>query len=380
MASDPAAWRGVHPLSVLVNFVPRIYALLRSAWPVVLMVLYGGRRSEGLAGAVSLVFVFGLPFLASVVHALTLRYRVAEGRLEIRSGLVNRQARAIALERIQNVERVQNVFQRASGLVEVRVETASGAEVEGLLSAISVDDADRLVAALSRDSAVPPADAPAPEVVARYGLVDLVWAGAVDPRLGALSMLLAVVVELQPGFGGALMQRSSPALGVAVVGAALSGGWLLGIAAAVVRYQGFTLSRTERSLLAVHGLLTRRRTELRRTKVQQLVWTEPLLARLFGLGTLAIETAAAREEGSGTERAVATVPYVEPGQVGALVAEALPGVVDPATVALSPPDPRALPRTVIVSVAGAAVLTALATWFAYPWGLVVGLSCCPQRP
>ena len=147
MASD--SWHGVHPLSVLVNFVPRTWSLLRTAWPVLLAVLYGGRGADGIADAITLAVFFALPFLSSTIHALTLRYRVADGRLEIRSGLLNRQARTIGLDRIQNVEQVQNVYQRISGLVEVRIETASGREVEGLLSAVSTSAADALVAELN---------------------------------------------------------------------------------------------------------------------------------------------------------------------------------------------------------------------------------------
>jgi putative membrane protein len=386
MASDAAAgaWRGVHPLSVFVNFVPRIWALVRTAWPVLLAVLYGGRSQEGLANALILLLVFGLPFASSVVHAMTLRYRVAAGRLEIRSGLFNRQARAISLDRIQNVERVQNVFQRLSGLVEVRIETASGAEVEGLLSAISTGAADELAYELTgslggRRSLEAGGEEPEPEVLARCTTVDLVWYGAADLRLGAISMLLAVVFEVQPNFGGALAERASALLGVAVIGAALSGGWLLGIAAAVIRFHGFVLTRIgdvgAGSLVAVHGLLTRRRTELRRGKVQVVTWNQPLLLRAFGLGALAIETAAAREEGSGTERSVAVVPCVEPESVGRLVAEALgTDAVDPATAALLPPHPRAAARAVTAAAIRWTVLASIVGWLLFPLGLAAFLA------
>lgn len=381
MASEAAtaAWHGVHPLSIFVNFVPRIWSLVRTAWPVLLAVLYGGRSQEGLANGLLLVLVFGVPFASSVVHALTLRYRVAAGRLEIRSGLFNRQARAISLDRIQNVERVQNVFQRASGLVEVRIETASGAEVEGLLSAVSTAAADELIGALGvRSAGATEAEAPEPEVLARCSPIDLVWYGAADLRLGAISMLLALVFELQPNFGGVLAERASALLGAAVVAAALSGGWLLGIGAALVRYHGFALTRTgdgaSASLIAVQGLLTRRRTELRRSKVQLVTWHQPLLLRAFGLGTLAIETAAAREEGSGTERSEAMVPCVEPEGVGRLVAEALPsGAVDPRTAVLRPPHPRAAARAVTSAAIRWSVLASVAAWIVFPYGLAAFL-------
>ena len=60
---------------------------------------------------------------------------------EMQSGLLNRQVRVIPPERIQNVELTRNVFHRMSGLVEVRVETASGTDIEGQLSALSEHEA-----------------------------------------------------------------------------------------------------------------------------------------------------------------------------------------------------------------------------------------------
>src|SRR6185503_14051289 len=116
--------------------------------PIALAFVYGQANGQGLFDLGLLLLFFGLAIGNTLVHYLTLRYRLADGRLEIRSGLLNRQARVIAADRVQNVEMVRNVFHRLSGLVEVRIETASGTEVEGLLSALSVADAEALIGAL----------------------------------------------------------------------------------------------------------------------------------------------------------------------------------------------------------------------------------------
>ena len=103
MASE-VAWQRLHPASVGVNLLPRTWSLVRSLWPVLLFALYGQSQGDGVAfvDASILVVFFALAAWNTVLHWLTLRYRVHEGRLEVRSGLVYRQNRVIAPERIQS--------------------------------------------------------------------------------------------------------------------------------------------------------------------------------------------------------------------------------------------------------------------------------------
>jgi putative membrane protein len=378
MASD-VPWKKLHPASVLVNLVPRTWSLLRNLWPLLLAMLYGGRTSEGIANLVTVLLFFGGALGWTALHAFTLRYRVSEGRLEIRSGVLNRQARVIPCDRVQNVERVQNVFHRLSRLVEVRIETASGQEVEGMLSAITVTDADALISALNdaRNETPAPAQERA-ELLVKSTIVDLVWYGASDLRIGLLAFVAAAGLEFLPQLTVLVPSWTDAQVGglVGIAGAIalVTGTWLAGIGATLLRYYGFELRRTRRALVAEQGLLTRRRSELRLAKIQLVTWFEPILARTFGFGSLAIETAAGREEGSGTQRSEAVVPLVERDRVGSLCAAATPlGGVEPATVELLPPHPAARLQASIRAAARATVLAVGLGWLFWPWGLVLFL-------
>jgi putative membrane protein len=377
-------WERLHPASVLVNLVPRTWSLLRNLWPLLLALWFGGRSQAGeVIGNLSILLVFFASALGwTALHALTLRYRVADGKLEIKSGLLNRQARVISADRVQNVERVQNVFHRLSGLVEVRIETASGTEVEGMLSAIDVPAADRLIASLHPAHAARAPEAPPPEreVLVHNTLVDLAWAGASDLRLGAIGVAMAVFVEFVPQMGGEeigwLAHIPGLAWGALAV-ALVSGGWLVGIGSSVLRSYGFELSLSERRLVAVQGLLTRRRTELGLSKVQLLSFVEPLLLRQVGLGSLQIETAAAPTGGSGTERGEVFVPILERDRVAALSRVALPlGELDPATVKLHPPHPFAATRAMGRAAVRTVGLSLLLVWMFGPAG-ALGLLLVP---
>lgn len=374
MASDDAGWRQLHPGSVLVNLIPRLWGVVRAFWPLALAIVYGTTQGGGLEllDVVLLLTFFGAGASGTVIHWLTLRYRVAEGRLEVKSGLFNRQVRVIAPERIQNLEMTRNVFHRLAGLVELRIETASGTEVEGLLSALSVAEAEALIAELgrARPATASPEDEP---VVVENGTLDLVRYGATAARLGASAVLVGLASEwLQFSDPDEVMEVGAVlgTLGaVALLLAALSGAFVLGVGSAVMRHHGFRLVRRGAALVASEGLFTTRQVELPLGKVQLVTVSEPLLRRLLGFGSVHIETAAARSEQGGVAHAEAMAPYVDADRFAEVVAAALPQLdVDFAALELRPPHPRALVRAVAVAALRGAVVGGLATWWFGPYG------------
>lgn len=376
MASDDEGWLGLHPASVVVNLVPRTFATLRSAWPLVVAAVYGQANGQGVLDLLLILLFFGLAIGNTVVHFLTLRYRLVDGRLEIRSGLLNRQARVISADRVQNVEMVRNLFHRMSGLVEVRIETASGTEVEGLLSALSVEDAQHLITALqSARGDAPTAEEPHPDdVLVANGTGELLWYGATGTRLGAVALLAGLAYEamaLRGPVDPEALDAPPARLGtitVLLVVAAATGAWLIGVATALLRHHGFRLVRAGRALVAEQGLFTKRRAELRLSKVQLVTIVEPWLRRAFGFGSVWIETAAAREGGDGTQRSEAAVPHVERGTYRTVVGAAVPlGDLDPAALALQPPHPATLTRALLIAVLRVLVVAVLAVaWFGAP--------------
>ena len=199
-------WRGLHWASPLVNLLPRLWGLVRAYWPLLLALFLGNaRRPEAAVALFDLVIVGGLFMLGvggSLVHAWTLRWRVVDGRLELRTGLINRQERAISRDRVQNIEIVRGPILRLTGLVDVRIETASGTEVEGLLSALSEDDAQVLVAALRPGTPTASVAAPHEEPLTATGLTELIVHGALSPGGGAIAVLAGLTLDWwgpQPG-------------------------------------------------------------------------------------------------------------------------------------------------------------------------------------
>jgi putative membrane protein len=368
-------WRSLHPASVLVNLIPTAWRAIRSMWPLVLALVWGGRGADFALFEVGILGVLlGLPVWRTVVHWATLRYRVSEGRLEITSGVLNRQARVIAPERIQNVEMVRNVFHRLSGLVELRVETASGTEVEGSLSALSEAEASRLMDALQAGRGRPSVAEVDEVPLVVNGPGDLLRYGLSTARLGLVVVALGALYELAITSDPMNMSDAASMLGLVGSGTVLItlvlGAWLVGAATALMRHWGFRLLRLGDRLVAEEGLFTRRRVELAVDKVQLVTLSEPIVRRWLGFGSIYIETAALREGTGGTATSEAVIPVLDVDRHAELVRVALPDAPDLTTLVLSPPHPRALRRALGATAVRNSLLAAGLSWGFWPWGLL----------
>ncbi|MFO0939311.1 MAG: PH domain-containing protein [Pirellulales bacterium] len=110
----------------------------------------------GLLGAANgdvfwlwLSVIFIVPTLAvSLFRYLTLSYQVEDGQLIVKQGLIFRNVRSVPVERIQNIDFVQNLIHRMIGVAEVRVETAGGSEPEATLRVLSMEKIELLRSAV----------------------------------------------------------------------------------------------------------------------------------------------------------------------------------------------------------------------------------------
>lgn len=355
MSAEPP-WRRLEPASLLVNLVPDVWRTVRVMWLPLLVVFLGRPSGQRIDFFLPFLF-FGLSFGRTAAHVLTLRYRVREGRLEIQSGILARSHRIIDPGRIQNLGIVQNVFHKAAGLVELRVETAGERGTEGLLSAITVSEAERLRTEL----AVRAPTAPSARAVREITLAELVAYGVSTGRVGAVLVGLAVFTEvatpLFPEWASRVMGRPGFLLGLALAG--MAGSYVLGVLGAVVRWAGYRLYRTARGVAAESGLFTRRRVEVPVSKVQVVRIDESVLRRWMGYATLKVDTAAgfSPEDPGGSELTVPMVPREEVAEVLHLLIPR--GAADVVSARFQPAAPRALVRRLLAATVRWSILGAL---------------------
>jgi len=376
--TEGTPWLRLHTASLAVNLLPMAWRTLRGAWPLLLaLVIGGGGLGMQAFDLALLVGFFALTLVNTTLHWFTLRYRIQAGRLEIKSGLFNRRSRVLDPARIQNIELVQNLFHRATGLVEVRIETAGDASTEGLLSALSQAQAARLQAELQQlvgraPRATPEEEAAKPALV-EMGLSEILAYGFSRRSIGAVAVMTAVAMEvlgrLGPQATDEVAWAMQPRVLLAAIVLAFALSWIFSAGTALFRHYGFRLVEDGARLVTVEGLTTRRRVEIPRAKVQLVRADEPLLRRLMGYGTVLIETAGLGISDGRVRQAEGVVPMVTHDELPTIFQRAVPVAdTDPWQATLLPAHPRALWRAVLAGLARNTLLAAVLIAFFRPWG------------
>ncbi len=380
------AWLKLHPASVLANLLPVTGRLLRGLGMSLLPFLVLSRKSENVVRLLgSAAVFFCLALAVSTLRTLSTRYRFSGGQLEIRRGFVFRRARIIDPARVQNTEVVQTFSHKLLGLVELKLETASGMEAEGQLSALSPERAQELIAALhsGRAGQAPAASAPPEEtLLIANGPADLVRYGATATGLGVGAVLVGALLDSADVFQvllGGLSRRWEAWAGPGLLwlGAVLALGvvaavlWLGNATVAMVRYHGFRLVRSGERFRASFGLLTRRQVGLSLDRIQLVTVDEPLPRRWLRFGSVEVETAGLRQGQGGVEHAEVVVPVVPASGMTELVRHLVPELpAELAGLPLRPPHPRALWRARVRTVALGVLLALPLTFFFWPWGVL----------
>lgn len=386
MSSEPEVpWLRLHPASVLANLLPVTWRLLRGPGLSLLPLFVVSRKREDLPWFLGGAVLFlGVTLVLAMLRTLTTRYRVAGGRLEITSGLLFRRARTIDPARVQNTEVVQTFTHKLLGLVEVELETASGLQAEGELSALSPERARELIAALQATRArLVPEAAPVEEMetlLVENGPGELARYGATATGLGVGAVVLGALldsVDISRVVFDGLTRRweawAGPGLlWVGAVLAVLVSAvvlWLGNAVVAVVRYHDFRLVRAGEHFRATFGLLTRRQVGLSLDRIQWVMVDEPLLRRWLRFGSVEVETAGLRRGQGGVERAEVMVPVVPAERMTWLVRHFIPELAEELSgLKLNPPHPRALWRARVRAGVTSVLLALPLTVFFWPWG------------
>lgn len=368
-------WKRLEPASLAINLLPNLWRTLRSTWPLLLALVVGGGVQIG-RDLVFVLFFFVVSLARTAVHFLTLRYRLVEGKLEIRSGLFGRQNRVIDPAHIQNIELLQNPLHRLFGLVELRVETAGEGGAEGLLSALSATEAKALQAGLRIRRTLPPrtagtggtglnaagsaalgdaddADDPGEEIELN-GVIEVLGHGVAEARAGAALIVYGVAQEiareLWPEALAQTLERQGA--GAVLLAVFLSLGYVWSVSGALIRYYGFKLVRSRDGLRTESGLLTRRRVQIPAGRVQLLRIDEGMLRRIMGYASVQIETAGSNsmqgdsgvQQGGSSE---AIIPMVAQDLLPETLDAVLPGVAESERLPWLPSAPLAFIPAVV---------------------------------
>jgi len=371
----------VHPIRELVRFLP-----------VLIGVVVAGTATGGGDGPWRLIGV-GIPVGLGLLRYLTTSFRITQGRIELKRGLLNRHVLSTSLDRVRTVDLTSSPIHRILGLTTVRVGTGTSStdEEDRLdLDGLPVERARRLreellrVAPAGEDGR--PATRPRERVVVRFTPGWLRFAPFTSSGLVIAAAAIGAASQVVNTFGGweridvsgvvdgtsGLPLWAAAPLGIVgllvVVSLCSVGGYL-------VTNWGFTLSHAGGSWHLRRGLLTTRETSLDDERVSGVSVCEPLGLRAVGGGRLAAIVTGLDRKQQGSSVLVPPAPR----DVVTAVARQVLGVDSPVDAPLVGHGHRArtrrysralLPATALVAAVGVLVGTAGAPW----WLLLVAMA------
>jgi putative membrane protein len=320
----------VHPIRELLRFLPVLVGLF----------LFSNRSSGSDVRWQLLGIAF--PVALGILRYFTTSFRIGEGRIELKRGLLNKHVLSTRLERVRTVELTAQPIQRVLGLTTVRVGTgtASTSDVDRLdLDGLPVDRARRLRADLLHAAPVTTAEptttegtgatdetggpeAVAPAAVRVVLRLDPAWARfapLTSSGVVATVAILGVGSQVLDGFGtGPRVDVDPTVTGVGVpwslalvaIPVLVAGMSMLAVAGYLVSNWGFTLTHAARdgSWHLRRGLLTTRETSLDDERVSGVSIGEPIGLRLARGGRLSAIVTGLDRQSSGSSMLVPPAP------------------------------------------------------------------------
>jgi putative membrane protein len=303
-------YRRLHPATVVIELARQIGRLIYIILFVLIASLLGGRGDTteiwlGVLGLIGVVF--------AVVRYLSFRFRVGDGVLEIRTGILARQLRTIPLASIQNINVRETLIHRPFGTVDLEIETGSGLGGEAKLSALGRADAELLRRVLrggqvAFELPVEVADG----TIWRATSKDLLLLGMTDNRAGAI-VGAYFGLSVAGGEQVVTLRRILESAGAVVAGGGQAApwvnlvaggvmlvlvGWLLAIVTAFVRYHGFVLLSEPRGLVRRFGLTTRVENVIVLARLQTIAFRANWIRRKLGLWEAEASTTGAFTHGA----------------------------------------------------------------------------------
>jgi putative membrane protein len=388
----------LHPYSIFFGLAGQIREF---AVPLLLVFVTAGSRGGNWE---SWTAIFIVPYsLIAIGRYFTFRYRYEPHELVIRSGLIFKNERHIPYTRIQNIDAVQNPFHRMLGVVDVRIDTGSGNDVDAKLSVVTSEAYEEMrrrvfaerVPVHGHDAIAPePQLAAAEQVLLRLGPRDLVLQGLIENR-GMVVIAAAFGLLWETGLADTVMERvvgdeavgrgfarqvvasvtGGGGLPIARILMAVAGfiGFLLivrlfSIAWALVKLHGFELIRSGEDLRVRFGLFTRVTATIPLRRIQTLTIRAGLLHRWTGRASVRVDTAGGDAGQASASQREWLAPIIRRAELPALVDAILPELKFE-HVEWRPHHPRAFVREARVRAITAAIVSMLLVLLLRWWTL-----------
>lgn len=290
---------------------------------ILALALLFGNMEALLENAVILVILLMNPVTRFVGYLCTY-YTVDDEKFHVKSGLFNKKALELPIDRITTVEFSQNLIFQWAEIYSIKVDNASnygGSGAGKVTLALKKQEAIKLKALLltGKEAAVSEEqyvmkmssgesvcygavtqDAETKGEAVSVPISKILLMGALQSKGNAVAQVLSAVTVLT-GMGNVVMDSefgmeeklvdlilAIPGIAIAAIIAAafILLTTALGAVFAFVKYYGFTIQQTEEAVLLQYGLLTKKNHSLLKEKISGVEYIQSLPMRLLGIGYL----------------------------------------------------------------------------------------------
>lgn len=309
------------------------------------------------------VFVFAPGLVDGWIRYRTVRFALAADGLAVQSGWIERVRREVPWSRIQEMKVEQPLIYRPFRLAVIHATTAGQNEEEVRLDVITVHQAEAMLAALGHSRAVEPPGIhtePKPthfDFECSLTLRELVVGGLTSHLVTGVIGLVTTLVYFQAVAGkwfraGDWLDRIDP---FARVEAAIRGwipdfgvfdafvdflfedtlgkglvyvglGLTVSVIAFVFQFYDYRLRRKGDQLYVEHGLFTRKRQQVSRSRLQAVQVEEGLLRRCFGLASVYADSAGDHQAQENRNKREVLLPVVSQTLASRVVEEVFCGL------------------------------------------------------
>ncbi|AQS37837.1 putative membrane protein [Shewanella psychrophila] len=317
-------WSGLSPWSIISYTLNTIRLVITNGYAMVPVVYTGWK--QGFNSPWVIVAAVGVTlavFVYAIVQWAMFRYRLFEDKLGVRQGLIFKKTHEIPLSKIQNVRLEQPFYFRPMGLYSLVVETAGSKEDEAVLAAVSYRKAIQLKKRLVNPLLPTPLASDPDDVVLDedpildertkpknpnktlvrkdlkqlllFGLYqnNLFWFAIIaGPILGQLDWSQLADTQMVQS----AMQWYERVVGISVLYQIVLGSLLLigfyfllsliSMAASVLKYYPYHLSRDSNTLHRSGGVIAKQNDALALQRIQVIRFSQPVIGRLLSLWTV----------------------------------------------------------------------------------------------
>lgn len=343
--------------------VARALALIRGNIVAILVLLFVGSRGES-----SVIWWIGGGFVTLLVLGFMswwrFRYKVEDGQLHIKRGLLVRQNLYLTRDRVQVIDVTAGILQRMFGLVKIEIKTAASSSREATIDAVTREEADEISEMLKKENGKPEATDESLENIAQKDLKkkyylpgkDLLIAASTSGSFGiALSVVGTVFSQIEPLLSENEMyewittvipSQTDTAFILSLIIALVVFAWLMSFFGTLFTYGDFQLTVREDQIVITRGIFEKKRITIPFNRIQSIWINEGVFRQPFGYCSVHLESAGYGDErGSGS---IVLFPLIKKSRLNWFLEQVVPEYQKTAP-AIRPPI-RALGRYIFRSV------------------------------